>query len=364
VGTEGIKMMRIRRAAAAGLCAVICMSISDISAQTAGRAKIPAITREPYVGAVALDFSTGKAIYEASADVKCYPASLVKMMTLYLVLEKIETGSLKLTDPILTTAEASRIGGSSVYLKEKEVFPVDELLYATIVCSACDAAAALAIHIAGSRAGFVELMNQKAKQLGMNNTEFGSVHGLPPEVGQKPDVSTARDMANLSLELVRRFPQALKYTSTVKRGFRNGKFIMDTHNPLLKTVQGCDGLKTGWTRSAGYSISATALRNDRRVIAVVMGSTQKVKRDTKAKELLAYAFMNLPPTNMPPPVVAAADMVIDPDRKTSSGGKDWASSGKVVLWVAGILLLVFVIARLALKRFDKYASSDSPFLKK
>jgi D-alanyl-D-alanine carboxypeptidase len=171
-------------------------------------------------------------------------------------------------------------------------------------------------------------------------------------------------MANLSLELVRRFPQALKYTSTVKRGFRNGKFIMDTHNPLLKTVQGCDGLKTGWTRSAGYSISATALRNDRRVIAVVMGSTQKVKRDTKAKELLAYAFMNLPPTNMPPPVVAAADMVIDPDRKTSSGGKDWASSGKVVLWVAGILLLVFVIARLALKRFDKYASSDSPFLKK
>jgi D-alanyl-D-alanine carboxypeptidase (penicillin-binding protein 5/6) len=259
----------------------------------AGRAEeLPDRSAEPYLGAIVLDAETGATLFEDHAAASGYPASIVKLMNLLLVLEQVERGALSLNDPITVAAEASTIGGSQVYLKEHEVFTVDELLYAVIVQSANDAATALALRIGGTKDGFARLMTERARELGMTATQFNSVHGLPPGPGQRPDISTARDLALLCREVLRH-PDALRYTSTRERGFRNDTFVMRSHNPLLGTVEGCDGLKTGYFAKAGFSIAATAARSGRRVIAVVLGSKDKKIRNAKAAELLARGFLEL-----------------------------------------------------------------------
>jgi D-alanyl-D-alanine carboxypeptidase (penicillin-binding protein 5/6) len=191
-------------------------------------------------------------------------------------------------------------------LKENEVFPVNELIYALIVQSANDAATALAIHYAGSKAAFVDLMNRRAQEIGMKDTIFRSVHGLPPGRGQLPDVSTPRDIAKLCRELLKK-PGALKYTSTRQRPFRAHAaqpFIMRSHNRLLKTTEGCDGLKTGYFRAAGFSIAATASKRNQRAIAVVLGAQNGRVRDTKAKQLLTRGLTELVLNASPPPAPA------------------------------------------------------------
>jgi D-alanyl-D-alanine carboxypeptidase (penicillin-binding protein 5/6) len=185
------------------------------------------------------------------------------------------------------------MGGSQVYLRENESFPVDDMLYALMVQSANDAAVALATGLAGSPQAFVERMNSRAAALGMERTQFHSVHGLPPSAGQKPDVSTARDLARLGCALVAR-PDALRYTSTVERGFRDGQFIMRNHNPLLGQG-GCDGLKTGYFRAAGYTIMATAEREGRRVVAVVAGCSSRDTRNSTAARLLTEGLAKAQP---------------------------------------------------------------------
>jgi len=171
--------------------------------------KLQTVAKNPYLGAIVVNAADGKAIFEDGADAKGYPASVLKLMDLLIILEKIQQGALKLDDPVTVTAEASKIGGSQVYLAEKETFTVDEMLYALMVQSANDAATALAIHVAGTKDAFVELMNQKAKELGMTGTTFQSVHGLPPGPGQLPDVTTARDLAILCRELLK-YPDTLR----------------------------------------------------------------------------------------------------------------------------------------------------------
>src|SRR4030095_6286116 len=174
---------------------------------------------------------------------------------------------------------------------------VDEMLYALMVQSANDAAVALAEKVAGSTEAFVALMNQKAQQIGLKNTVFNSVHRLPPGVGQQHDVTTARDFAQLSRYLVTRFPGALQYTSTREHTFRPnvpGKsIVMRTHNHLLAAIDGCDGLKTGYIAAAGFSVAVTAKKNNQRVIAVVLGSRDRLVRDAKAKELVTRGFAAL-----------------------------------------------------------------------
>src|SRR5262249_36132477 len=155
------------------------------------------------------------------------------------------------------------------FLCEREVFTVEDLLYALMIQSANDAAVALAIHIAGSKEAFVDMMNKRAQEIGMKHTHFASPHGLPPARGQDPDVTTARDMALLARTPIKH-PTALEYTSTHEHAIRNGRFIMRSHNHLLNTFQGCDGLKTGFTYAGGYSIAATAVRDGVRVVAVVL----------------------------------------------------------------------------------------------
>ena len=267
------------------------------------------ISRNPYLGAIAIDATTGRVLAEDQASVQGYPASMLKLMDMLILLEKIQRRELSLQDPVPVSAKASKTGGSQVWLAEKEIFTVEDMLYALMIQSANDAAVALAEKASGSTEAFVELMNQKARALGMSQTTFQSVHGLPPGAGQQPDRTSARDFAILCRELVLRHPETLRYTSTRERDFRANipekKVVMRTHNHLLAQVQGCDGLKTGYFANAGFSIASTATRNGQRVIAVVLGSSDRKVRDAKAAEFLNRGFQALA-TPTPPPVGGTA----------------------------------------------------------
>ena len=317
---------------------------------SAGRAEIGERSREPYLGAIVLDADSGKVLFEDGADHPGYPASVIKLMDILIIQERIEAGQLSLSNQVTVTAEAAKIGGSQVYLAEKEVFSIEDLLYALMIQSANDAATALALHVGGTTSGFVELMNRRAGELGMSNTHFFSCHGLPPAAGVNPDTSTARDLAVLARELVKHH-DVLRYTSTRERGFREGKFIMRTHNHLLGQVEGCDGLKTGYILAGGYSIVATATRGGRRVIAVVVGSPHWQGRDTAAKELLAKGFLALPP--LPPPVVVlpktgmtnAFAEKAQPVVPVVTGRGSWARwVGGVALGAGSVVVLAAVVA--------------------
>jgi serine-type D-Ala-D-Ala carboxypeptidase (penicillin-binding protein 5/6) len=270
----------------------VCLLITQTA--WAGRAKVSSIAKDPYISALVVDAETGKVLFADHAEAMVYPASVLKLMNLLVLIERIEQGTLRLDEMVQVTREAAKTGGSQVFLDPKEQFSVEDLLYALMVQSANDAAVALATHVAGSKEGFVALMNKKAQELGMKDTHFHSVHGLPPSEGQKPDETTARDMSILCRELANR-PEAIKYTSTRERGFRDNTFIMRNHNHLLAQVDGCDGLKTGYFEAAGFSMAATAQRGGVRIIALVMGSKDRKVRDAKASELLAKGFSIVPP---------------------------------------------------------------------
>ena len=266
------------------------------ASSTAKSANRKPISRDPWLGAIVLDAATGKVLYEDQADAKGYPASVLKLMDLLIILEKIEQKQLSLQDQVPVSAKASHTGGSRVWLAEKESFTVDEMLYALMIQSANDAAVALAEKVAGSTDAFIELMNRRAKELGMNSTIFHSVHGLPPGKGQEHDVTTARDLSILCRELLKH-PDTLRYTATPERPFRPkvaGKtVIMRSHNHLLGHVEGCDGLKTGYITASGYSIAITASRHGQRVIVVVLDSISLKVRDAKAAELVSKGFAAL-----------------------------------------------------------------------
>lgn len=298
---------------------VLFLTVSQTS--WAARAKVSSIARDPYISALVIDADTGQILFSENPDTPVYPASVVKLMDLLIILERIAQGKNTLTEMVQVTTEAAKTGGSQVYLDPKEQFSIEDLLYALSVQSANDAAVALAIHVAGSKDGFVAMMNEKAAQLGMKNTHFYSVHGLPPSEGQKTDQTTASDLALLCRALVS-LPDALKYTSTRERGFRDNKFIMRNHNHLLGQVEGCDGLKTGYFEAAGFSIAATAKRGGVRVIAIVMGSKDRKVRDAKTTELLAKGFALLPPkpeTAKPEPAVAVTTPATQENETEAAG---------------------------------------------
>ncbi len=285
----------------------LLLAVFMLIAQTtwAARAKVTSVAKEPYASALLVDVETGKVLFAENADTVVYPASVIKLMNLLVILDQIDQGKVKLTDMVRITAEAAKTGGSQVYLDPKEQFAVEELLYALAVQSANDAAVALAVHVAGSKEGFIALMNEKAAALGMKNTKIHSVHGLPPSLGQQPDETTAADLGILCRTLVSR-PDVLKYTGTRERSFRDNKFIMRNHNHLLSQVDGCDGLKTGYYEAAGFSIAATAKRGGVRMLAIVMGSKDRKVRDAKTSELIAKGFTMVPPKPAPAVVTPTA----------------------------------------------------------
>jgi D-alanyl-D-alanine carboxypeptidase (penicillin-binding protein 5/6) len=315
---------------------------------------VPVISRDPYLGMIAVDGATGQVLAEDNADARVFPASVIKLMNLFVVLDRVQQGSIKLTDPITATAEVTKLGGSQVYLKEGEVFTVEDLIYALMVQSANDAAGALAIHAAGTQAAFVELMNQKAQALGLTQTRFYSCHGLPPtppRTAQQIDTSTPRDLAVLARALVSAHPDVIQYTSTKERTFRQSPlFVMRNHNHrLMASSPGVDGLKTGYIQAGGYSTVVTAKRSDRRVFVVVCGSRANLgkARDKAAAEILNKAFAALPPAPPPPPPqppatnLAAAAAQRDPTSYTpepesqKDGNSNWRTAGLVL----GIIVL-------------------------
>lgn len=270
----------------------ILLLAAVVAAAASAPAAVEKLARDPYRAAILIDAANGAVLAEDNADASGYPASMTKLMTFAVIMDQVKAGSLHLEDKITVSAEAARTGGSQVYLKQGEVFTVDDLLAALMVQSANDAAVALSTHVAGSKEAFVALMNAKARALGMKNTTFTSPHGLPPGKGQQPDVTTARDIALLCRDLIRN-GDVLQYTSIKVRTLRQGTanpFEMRNHNHLLGALPGCDGLKTGYFAAAGYSVAVTAERQGKRVITVILGSEQRVTRDVKAKELCERGF--------------------------------------------------------------------------
>ena len=231
-----------------------------------------------YKAAILIEAQTGQVLFEENAHGKVIPASLVKMMVMLLVMEQIDAGTLSLTDTVTASTWASKIGGSQVFLSEGEQFPLGELLKAIAMHSANDAATAVAEHVAGSTEAFVEMMNARAKELGLNDTTFVNVHGLPPSKGQEENYTSAYDMAMLGRELLKH-SKVLEWTSAVEDTFRNGTFTLtNTNRELIMKYPGVDGLKTGFHSGAGFNVCATVQRDDLRMIAVVMGASGKSDR--------------------------------------------------------------------------------------
>jgi D-alanyl-D-alanine carboxypeptidase (penicillin-binding protein 5/6) len=236
-----------------------------------------------------LDATSGKILEEANARLKWPPASLTKLMLTYIVMEKIYRAELKLSDPVTVSRKAAAIGGSQVYLKEGEVFSLEDLMRATLIESANDAAYAIGEYVAGSKEEFIRLMNAKARSLHMQDTEFHSIHGLPPSKGQLEDVTTCRDLAILA-EALLKYPIVLQWTSVRRSRFRNGTFIMTSGNRLLSKMPEIDGLKTGYYRRAGHNIVATAKKGNLRLVVIVLGSPTAGARDAFVKEKINRYF--------------------------------------------------------------------------
>ena len=239
--------------------------------------------------AVLMDFSTGEVLYSFNENQKLYPASVTKIMPMLIFMEELEKGTIKLTDTVKTSSNASSKGGSQIWLKEGEVMTVDDLLKATAIGSANDAVTALGEHIAGSEDAFVALMNEKAKAMGMNNTTFENCSGLDDET--KNHFSTAYDIAIMSRALLKH-KDISKYTTVWMDTLRGGETQLVNTNKLVRFYKGTTGLKTGTTSRAGYCLSASAERNGLHLIAVVMGADSSNERFDGAKAMLDWGFAN------------------------------------------------------------------------
>ncbi len=238
--------------------------------------------------AILIDSFSGKVLYEKNANEKLPMASMTKIMSMLLIMENIEEGNIKYTDKVLISKNASGMGGSQVFLQEGEEYKVEDLLKCIAVSSANDAVVAMAEKISGSVDNFVNEMNKKAKQLGMKNTNFANPHGLDNE----NHYSTAKDMALLAQELLKH-EEILKYTSIYEdyltKPDGSQVWLVNT-NRLVRFYEGVDGLKTGYTTDAGYCLTATAKKNDLRLISVVMKSTSSDTRSKDTATLLTYGF--------------------------------------------------------------------------
>lgn len=237
---------------------------------------------------ILVEATTGEVIYEKNQNEKFAPASMTKIMSLILIMEEIEKGSLKYEEEITISKNASSMGGSQIYLEEGEKMSVEELLKGICMASANDAVVALAERVAGSEEAFVFKMNEKAKKLGLKNTNFKNATGLD----NANHYSSALDMSIMARELVKH-NKILEFSSKYEDYLRQDsdkKFWLVNTNKLIKTYDGMDGLKTGYTKEAGYCLTSTAKKNNMRLIGVIMGEETSAKRNEEMKSLLDYGF--------------------------------------------------------------------------
>ena len=242
--------------------------------------------------AVLMDTETGTVIYESNAHEPLAPASVTKVMTMLLVMEAIDSGRIRWDDTVTASETAAAKGGSQIYLKVGETMTVSDMVKSIAVSSANDCACAMAEHLAGSEAGFVEQMNQRAEELGMKDTHFVNCTGLDdaPEAAQHK--TSAHDIALMSRELLKNHPDIKKFTTIWMDTVRDGTFGLANTNKMVRFYNGCTGLKTGFTSGAGYCLSASAERDGMELIAVVMGSTTSQERFAACKSMLDYGFAN------------------------------------------------------------------------
>ena len=236
--------------------------------------------------AILIEQSTGQILYEHNAHEQLRPASVTKIMSILLIMEQIDNKNLSYSDTVKCSETARSMGGSQIWLDPRETLTVDEMLKAICVVSANDCVVAMAEHIAGSEEAFVQMMNDKAKKLGMNDTVFKNCHGIDED----GHVTSAYDIALMSRELLTKHPDITKYTTIWMDSLRDGKSQLVNTNKLIKTYRGITGLKTGSTSLALYNLSASATRDDLSLIAVIMKAPSTKVRFSEAQKLLDYGF--------------------------------------------------------------------------
>ena len=275
---------RLRRLLVSLLSLILAASVLS-ACSTTDALEIAQPQAEPSkYAAIVVDARSGKVLYSEAADQIRYPASLAKMMTLYLLFEALQSRRLSLNSQIPVSANAARQPASKLYLKEGTTIDVDTAIRALVVKSANDVATAVAEHLAGNEAQFARRMTARARTLGMGRTVFTNASGLPDPAMR----TTARDMSKLSLALRRDFPQYYSYFKLVSFEYR-GKTIRG-HNKILGMVSGADGIKTGYIRASGYNLAASVRRNGRSIVAVVMGGKSGSARDAHMAQLLTATF--------------------------------------------------------------------------
>lgn len=263
---------------------LLCIS-SGVDAKSKKKARAPAY--QPVYSSIVIDAHTGKVLQSEEADSITYPASLTKMMTLYLLFEAVETGKISPHQKFKVSHHASKQSPSKLYLKPGDSISVRDALLALMTKSANDVAVVVAEGLAGTEANFANKMTNKARALGMNNTTFCNASGLP-NPNQK---TTARDMATLSLAIYKHYPRYYSFFRTKSFYFRGQNHT--NHNHLLGKVPGVDGIKTGFIYASGFNLSASATRSGQRVIAVVLGGKTRLSRDKRVAELIEYGFQKI-----------------------------------------------------------------------
>lgn len=269
------------------ICAVLCLCLCSSAVVFTSAAEMPVTVKAK--SAVLMDASTGKVLMAMNENEKLYPASVTKIMPLLLITEAIDDGRIALSDMVTVTASAAGKGGSQIWLKEGEQMSVDDLLKATAVYSANDACTALGEYIAGSDEAFVRMLNDRARELGMTNTNFDNCTGL--DDATDTHLTTALDVAIMSAELLKH-ERITNYTTIWMDSVRGGTTELVNTNKLVRFYEGTTGLKTGTTNKAGCCVSASAMRNETHLIAVVMGSENSDDRFNGAKAMLNWGFAN------------------------------------------------------------------------
>ncbi|HBE77231.1 MAG TPA: D-alanyl-D-alanine carboxypeptidase, partial [Firmicutes bacterium] len=241
------------------------------------------------VSAILLEPNSGEVLYQINSEQKLPPASVTKLMVMLLVLEAVDKGQIKLTDQVIASPEACKMGGSQIWLEPGEQMTISELLKAICIVSANDASYALAEHISGSDENFIALMNKRAAELGLKSTHYVNTTGLEPSSGGEGNTTSAKDMALLAQEVIKH-SNVFQWTGKWIESLRGGKSFLRNTNNLVRFYQGCDGLKTGFTHQAGFCLVATAKRKGIRLVAVVMKAPSSEIRSKDISKLFNYGF--------------------------------------------------------------------------
>ncbi len=241
----------------------------------------------PRYAAIVVDVESGDVLHSANADATRYPASLTKMMTLYMLFEAIENGSMHMGQALPVSSHAAPMPASKLWLAAGSTIQVEDAIKALVVRSANDVAVVVAEALGGTEANFGRMMTQRANEMGMTSTVFRNASGLPDNA----QVSTARDIATLSIRVMQDFPQYYHYFSTQSFTYRGTRHT--SHNRLVRNYPGADGLKTGFIRASGFNVATSAIRDNRRIVSVVMGGFTAASRDTHMADLLDRGFARL-----------------------------------------------------------------------